>query len=86
MSEVEAPEPERPRQEAGFQKRRSGATVHVHAGACDRMARVVLLEGDSLAPGHCLAAQLIMQDPISIWRGDRVVLRDASASRTIGRP
>jgi len=62
---------------------RSGVNVHLHAGAADRMARLVLLEGESLAPGAEMLAQLILQAPIAIWSADRIVLRDASASRTL---
>ncbi|MFT3800496.1 MAG: selenocysteine-specific translation elongation factor [Burkholderiaceae bacterium] len=62
---------------------RSGAHVHLHAGAADVTARVVLLDGEPLAPGATRLAQLILQAPIAIWCADRVVLRDASASRTL---
>ncbi|HMM51096.1 MAG TPA: selenocysteine-specific translation elongation factor [Burkholderiaceae bacterium] len=62
---------------------RSGTRVHVHAGACDTVGSVVLLDGDALEVGASARAQLVLQEPIAIWHGDRVVLRDASASRTI---
>lgn len=39
---------------------------------------------DIVAPGHRAIVQLVLHTPIGAWHGDRVVLRDASASRTIG--
>ena len=63
---------------------RDGAPVHLHVGAADGLARVVLLEGTSLAPGATAAAQLLLDAPLPLRHGDRFVLRDASAQRTIG--
>jgi selenocysteine-specific elongation factor len=63
---------------------RSGAVVHVHLGAADTMGSVAVLEGgDALAPGATALAQLVLRQPIGAWAGDRVVLRDASATRTL---
>jgi len=62
---------------------RSGTPVHLHLGAADVPARLVVLDGPDLAPGRQGLAQLVAQRPIGAWRGDRVVLRDASATRTI---
>ena len=54
---------------------RSGTSVHIHIGAASVMGTVAVLENDFV--------QLILRDPVAAWHGDRVVLRDASASRTI---
>jgi selenocysteine-specific elongation factor len=62
---------------------RSGTPVHLHVGAADVVARLVVLDGTGLAPGGHGRVQLVTQRPVGAWRGDRVVLRDASASRTI---
>jgi selenocysteine-specific elongation factor len=63
---------------------RSGTVVHVHLGATDTMGSVAVLEGgDALAPGDTSLAQLVLRQPIGAWAGDRVVLRDASATRTL---
>jgi len=63
---------------------RSGTVVHVHLGAEDRLGTVALLEGgDSLAPGATALAQLVLHEPLGAWAGDRVVLRDAAATRTV---
>jgi selenocysteine-specific elongation factor len=63
---------------------RSGASVHVHLGSVDVLGSVaVLADGDTLAPGGTAPVQLVLQQPVGAWWGDRVVLRDASASRTL---
>jgi selenocysteine-specific elongation factor len=62
---------------------RSGALVSVHAGAAMAMATVAVLDGDALAPGASARVQLILRAPIGAWHGDRIVLRDPAASRTL---
>ncbi|HET7527502.1 MAG TPA: selenocysteine-specific translation elongation factor, partial [Burkholderiaceae bacterium] len=63
---------------------RSGTPVHVHLGASDTPGTVAILDReDPLPPGASARAQLVLQRPVGAWRGDRVVLRDASASRTL---
>ncbi|MDE2367551.1 MAG: selenocysteine-specific translation elongation factor [Burkholderiales bacterium] len=62
---------------------RSGTSVHVHLGAAQTMATVALLEPPVLAPGATGLAQLVLRAPIGAWHGDRIVLRDASATRTL---
>ncbi|WP_443690860.1 selenocysteine-specific translation elongation factor [Pseudomonas sp.] len=58
--------------------------VHVHLGTQDVTARVALLEGESLAPGHRMFAQLLVNAPLQAVQGDHLVLRDQSAQRTLG--
>jgi selenocysteine-specific elongation factor len=58
--------------------------VHVHLGTQDVTARVALLEGESLAPGKTTFAQLLVNAPVQAVQGDRLVLRDQSAQRTLG--
>ncbi|CAD5107651.1 selenocysteine-specific translation elongation factor [Zestomonas carbonaria] len=58
--------------------------VHVHLGAQDVTARVALLEGERLAPGERGFAQLLLNAPAHAVHGDRLVLRDQSAQRTLG--
>ena len=57
--------------------------VHVHLGSAHVMGRVALLEGDRLAPGDTALAQLVLDDKIGALAGDRVILRDPSATRTM---
>ncbi|MBI4983886.1 MAG: selenocysteine-specific translation elongation factor [Rhodocyclales bacterium] len=58
--------------------------VHVHLGAADVTGRLALLEGESLAPGGTMLAELILDKPIGALGGDRFILRDQSATRTLG--
>ncbi len=58
--------------------------VHVHLAASDVTGRLALLEARSLAPGESGLAQLVLERPIGAMHGDRFVLRDTSATRTIG--
>jgi len=66
---------------------RSGTPVHVHIGASDVMGAVAVLDRseaqDALAPGARGRVQIVLSQPIAAWRGDHVVLRDNSASRTL---
>jgi selenocysteine-specific elongation factor len=57
--------------------------VHVHLGAADITGRVALLEGDLLAPGATALAEILLDRETLAVRGDRFVLRDASAPRSI---
>jgi selenocysteine-specific elongation factor len=58
--------------------------VHVHLGAAGTTGRVALLEGRSIAPGAAALVQLALDRPLGAVRGDRLILRDQSAQRTIG--
>jgi selenocysteine-specific elongation factor len=60
------------------------ARVHLHLSAAHTLARLVPLEGDTLAPGGEALAQLVLDQPLGALNGDRLVLRDASAQHTIG--
>ncbi|QPF74789.1 selenocysteine-specific translation elongation factor [Roseateles sp. DAIF2] len=62
---------------------RSGTPVFVHLGARAQLGAVALLDVETLAPGGEALVQLLLREPIGAWRGDRVVLRDAAASRTL---
>ncbi|WP_433590122.1 selenocysteine-specific translation elongation factor [Pseudomonas koreensis] len=58
--------------------------VHVHLGTQDVIARVALLEGPRLSPGERMFAQLLINVPVHAVKGDRLILRDSSAQRTLG--
>ncbi|MES2069226.1 MAG: selenocysteine-specific translation elongation factor [Pseudomonadota bacterium] len=57
--------------------------VHVHLGAAHRTARVLMLDSDALAPGQQARAQLVFDKPVHAVPGDRFVIRNAQALRTI---
>jgi selenocysteine-specific elongation factor len=58
--------------------------VHLHLGTSDATARVATRRGASVAPGDSAIVQLVLDEPIGALRGDRFILRDQSASRTVG--
>ena len=58
--------------------------VRFHLGACEIIGRLVLLEGNTLAPGGSAIAQLRLERSAVAARGDRFVIRSYSPSRTIG--
>jgi len=58
--------------------------VHLHLGTGDVTARVAIRRGASIAPGASALAQLIADKPLAALHGDRFILRDQSALRTIG--
>jgi selenocysteine-specific elongation factor len=63
---------------------RHWSPVHFHLGSIDVTARVALLGDEVLNPGCNGLAQLVLDRPIGALRGDRFIIRDQSASRTVG--
>jgi selenocysteine-specific elongation factor len=59
-------------------------SVHIHLAAAHVTGRVALLEGEEIAPGREAFAQLVLDSPIGALAGDRIILRDIGAQRTIG--
>ena len=68
---------------------RSGTPVHVHVGAAQVTGSVAVLGGlagrpvEALQPGGEAFVQVVLHRPIGAWAGDRIVLRDASATRAL---
>ncbi len=62
---------------------RSGTSVHVHIGAATTMGTVAVLDQVALVAGESGRVQLVLHAQVGAWHGDRVVLRDAAASRTL---
>jgi len=58
--------------------------THLHLGALDITCRVAVLDGEAMAPGTEGFVQIVAERPFSAWSGDRFVLRDQSAQRTLG--
>jgi selenocysteine-specific elongation factor len=61
---------------------RHATTVSFHTGAAETMAKVRLLEGDELAPGGSTWAQLSLDRPVAIVKGDHYIIR--SPMETLG--
>ncbi|WP_449044377.1 selenocysteine-specific translation elongation factor [Paracoccus versutus] len=57
--------------------------ARLHLGAAETGARIVPLQGP-LAPGEEGLAQLVLDRPLAATLGERFILRDVSARRTIG--
>ncbi len=57
--------------------------VHLHTAANHVGARVATLEDRQIAPGQKGLVQLVLTDDINSWYGDRLILRDQSASQTL---
>jgi selenocysteine-specific elongation factor len=61
---------------------RHGTTVSFHTGAAETVARVRLLEGDLVEPGGSTWAQLSLESPVAVIKGDRYIVR--SPMETLG--
>ena len=60
------------------------ASVLLHHGTEQVTARVALLDADELLAGGQALATVSVQAPLALCKGDRFVLRDSSARRTLG--
>ncbi len=58
--------------------------MHLHLGAAHTTARLSLLDRDRLAPGESALTRLTLSEAIGGLAGDRFVIRDTNATRTIG--
>jgi selenocysteine-specific elongation factor len=58
--------------------------VHLHLATSDVTARVATRRGSSIAPGASAVVQFVLDEPIGALRGDRFIVRDQSAMRTVG--
>ncbi len=58
--------------------------VHLHLGAGDVTARISIRRGGSVAPGESALVRLVTDKPVSALNGDRFIVRDQSALRTVG--
>ncbi|MFT7685513.1 MAG: selenocysteine-specific elongation factor [Candidatus Azotimanducaceae bacterium] len=58
--------------------------VHVHAAAQHVTGRIATLENKSISPGQSSLVQLVLSEPINVCYGDKIVVRDQSAERTLG--
>ncbi|QMV72547.1 selenocysteine-specific translation elongation factor [Comamonas piscis] len=59
------------------------AAVHLHLGTMRCTGHIALLQDGDLAPGTEALAQLVLDAPALVLPGDRVIVRNAQANRTI---
>jgi selenocysteine-specific elongation factor len=62
----------------------NSSTVHLHHGTDDAMAKVAVLDAARIEPAESQLVSLTLARPLAVCRGDRFVIRDASAQRTLG--
>ncbi|MCK8601267.1 selenocysteine-specific translation elongation factor [Desulfoferrobacter suflitae] len=60
------------------------AKIRFHTGTSENLATLVLLNEDELKPGEKSFAQIRLDEPIAVLRGDRFVIRSYSPVLTIG--
>ena len=60
------------------------APLHVHLATQHQVAHLALLDGDTLAPGQTGRVQMVFDRPMCALPGDRFIVRNAQANRTIG--
>ncbi|HVO49354.1 MAG TPA: selenocysteine-specific translation elongation factor [Steroidobacteraceae bacterium] len=58
--------------------------VHVHHGTAHQLGHVVPLQARAITCGASALAQLVFEKPLCATPGDRFILRNAQATRTIG--
>ena len=58
--------------------------LHVHIGTAHSITNVVPLDGEDLAPGQNARAQFVFAAPMCAVPGDRFIVRNAQATRTVG--
>ncbi|WP_459616585.1 selenocysteine-specific translation elongation factor [Bordetella sp. 2513F-2] len=63
---------------------RAWSAVHVHLGAAHYVARAVPLAPETLMPGGAGRVQLVFDEPVCAMPGDRCIVRNAQATRTVG--
>jgi selenocysteine-specific elongation factor len=58
--------------------------LHLHLATADVTARISIPKEGAIAPGSSAIAQLVLAKPVAALNGDRLILRDQSARRTLG--
>ena len=65
-------------------KLKNRTQVRFHVGTREVVGRVILMEEDVIQPGQDANIQVILQDAVSLWPGDRFVIRSYSPITTLG--
>ncbi len=63
---------------------KTGSRVRFHVGTDEVMGRIVLFGCEEVTPGGEALAQIRLEDPVAVWRGDHYVIRSYSPVITIG--
>ena len=62
----------------------NNSRVHLYTGASEALSKVILLDRDALTAGEECYAQLRLEEPIAVRRGDRFIIRFYSPMISIG--
>ena len=62
----------------------NNSRVHLYTGSSEVLCKVILLDRDALTAGEEAYAQLRLEEPIAVRRGDRFIVRFYSPMITIG--
>ncbi len=63
----------------------SHEVVRVHVGTAEAIGKLILLDGrERMRPRESGYGQVVLREPVQVLRGDRFILRNQSAQRTIG--
>lgn len=57
--------------------------VHIHSAAKHALGRIATLQDSQINPGETGFVQLVSDEPLFLCAGDRLILRDQGANRTI---
>jgi len=59
--------------------------VRIHAGTAERLAKLILLGSkEKVEPKGSAYCQIALGEPVAVLRGDRFIVRDETARRTLG--
>jgi selenocysteine-specific elongation factor len=70
--------------EAAKKNYKNRTRVRIHIGTAEIMGRIVLLDDEELEPGSEANVQILLEEQIGCWPGDRFVIRSYSPVHTIG--
>ena len=62
----------------------NNSRVHLYSGAAEVLAKVILLDRDALSAGEECYAQLRLEEPMALRRGDKFIVRFYSPIITVG--
>ncbi len=62
----------------------NNSRLHIYSGSKEALCKVVLLDRDTVMPGETAYAQLRLEEPMALKRGDRFIVRFYSPIITIG--
>lgn len=62
----------------------NNSRVHLYTGSTEVLCKVVLMDRDALSAGETAYAQLRLEEPVALRRGDRFIIRFYSPMITVG--